>query len=89
MAGRVRSGMVKSNVGNVRIGQRYLGFVGLSLKRIKLVGVLGFSREIVRTTRELLWAVSFSQGNDMACSFTLFIHCSHFSEIVALCLESV
>ena len=70
MADRVRSGRVKSNVGNVRIGQRNLGFVGLSLKRIKLVGVLGFSREIVRTTRELLWAVSFSQGNDMACYFS-------------------
>ena len=80
MASRVRSGMVKSNVGNVRIGQRYLGFVGLSLKRIKLVGVLGFSREIVRTYRELLWAVSFSQGNDMPC---------YFSEIVGLGLESV
>ena len=80
MEGRVRSGIFKSNVGNVRICQRYLGFVGLSLKRIKLVGVLGFSREIVRTSRELLWAVSFSQGNDMAC---------YFSEIVGLGLESV
>ena len=80
MAGRVRSEMVKSNVGNVRIGQHYLEFVGLSLKRIKLVGVLGFSREIVRTSRELIWAVSFSQGNDMAC---------YFSENAGLGLESV
>ena len=72
--------MVKSNVGNVRIGQLYLGFAGLSLKRIKLVGVLGFSREIVRTTRELLWAVSFSQGNDMA---------RYFPDIVGLGLDSV
>ena len=80
MAGRVRSEMVKSNVGIVSIGQRYLGFVWLSLKRIKLVGLLGFSRKRVRTSRELLWAVSFSQGNDMAC---------YFSEIVGLGLDSV
>ena len=76
----MRSGMVKSNVGNVRIGHCYLGFVGFSLKRIKSVGVVGFSRERVRTTRELLWAVSSSQGNDTAC---------YFSEIVGLGLESV
>ena len=41
---------------NVRIGQRHFGVFGLSLKRMELVGVVGFSRERVKAARGLLWA---------------------------------